>query len=165
MHRPGVSLKLLYVTYSVTYSSGPIHYSSHIAERIGDLIFMFNYSPYEACDGNFSDGIRCYEDSVTGFYHFLSMDSCTYTYVGINPNKKDQIMLYPNPANDKITIQMPEPFYKGQISIQNLNGQIIMQQPITSPSVQIDVSTLPCGVYVVKVMGGNGVIMRELVKE
>ncbi len=80
------SLKLLYVKYDVI-DTNPLggynySYSSKIIEKIGDKGYLFNLftSDNIACDGNMSDGLRCYEDPEFGFYSTGIADSCTYTY-------------------------------------------------------------------------------------
>jgi hypothetical protein len=100
------ALKLLYVTYSVRYENDSARYHSRIVEKFGDLFFMFNFYPFSnlACDINFPNGIRCYEDTAFGNYHFALTDSCSYTWTGINANKKWNLILYPNPTDETIQI-------------------------------------------------------------
>lgn len=83
----GVDLKKLYVTYNFIHESfmneteqDTMIYQSVIIERIGDLTYMFNYVPEwsAVCDANYSDGLRCYEDSIVGLFETGLADSCDY---------------------------------------------------------------------------------------
>lgn len=84
----GFDLKQLYVTYRFIYdfqNTGDIdtiHYQSSIIERIGDLQYMFNYAPAWSftCDGNYTNGLRCYEDPVIGLYETGLAESCDYRH-------------------------------------------------------------------------------------
>jgi len=76
------------------------------------------------------------------------------------------ISLYPNPATKQITIQSTnQPI--NQISIANLLGQTLythqyIPTAIRTTQAEVDVSTLPAGVYLVRV---NGTEVRTFVKE
>jgi hypothetical protein len=47
----------------------------------------------------------------------------------------------------------------------NLNGQELLQRTIIPPNITIDVSTLPGGIYVIKVIGEKKVQVGEFVKQ
>lgn len=58
------------------------------------------------------------------------------------------LQLYPNPANDRVTIftgrQTPE-----RVTIYNINGSVVMTQVITLEGT-LNIASLPHGIYVVK---------------
>ena len=84
--------------------------------------------------------------------------------VGISKQNKtlNNLSIYPNPAIDNITLHNAN---EGYLSIQNINGQEVLQQEITEPATNIDISTLPSGVYVVKLAGEKGVQVGKFVKQ
>jgi len=69
--------------------------------------------------------------------------------------------VYPNPFSDKIIIETTA---KSSFSILNLNGQLILQKQITEPT-EIDVDTLPRGIYIVKVTSEKNVKVGKFVKQ
>ena len=75
-----------------------------------------------------------------------------HTIMGINdymvPSKC--IVLFPNPSSDFITIETSELPTPSQLSISNLNGEELFTRQITSPKTQLDISSLPSGVYFVR---------------
>ncbi|MFA6923373.1 MAG: YCF48-related protein [Bacteroidales bacterium] len=75
------------------------------------------------------------------------------------------IMLYPNPVADKLTLELPQTSKQSTITIYNINGaELIKQQAITNKT-QIDISTLPSGIYFVKLITDKTVEVRKIIKE
>jgi hypothetical protein len=84
-----------------------------------------------------------------------------------------QISVAPNPTQDKLTVSftdlapltLKEPF--GQyVSLQNANGQVIMQQKLNSNnSVILDVANFPSGLYFIKLQTAEGIAVKKFVKQ
>ncbi len=76
-------------------------------------------------------------------------------------------ILYPNPANDKITIENNS--LNGNqiemISIYNMQGQLILQQPVQNQKTEINISDFTGGMYFVNVKTERGIEVRKFVKE
>jgi hypothetical protein len=84
---------------------------------------------------------------------------------GINDSKKtgdSLLQLFPNPASHLIMIYSPA---KGLLGIFNLCGQQMLKQNITVPATTLDISTLPSGVYLVRLVGKEGVEVGKFIKE
>ena len=94
-----ISKKKFYVTYKCLYDdyylNDTMSYSSIIIETIGDIYYMFNFIPeyFLVCDGNFSEGLRCYYDDTIELYETGIAPYCEYVeYVGIDdPVNSDDI--------------------------------------------------------------------------
>ena len=69
-------------------------------------------------------------------------------------------LVYPNPATKELTISTSDKI--SSIVISNLLGQVLFSQQFNSQQVQIDVSDLPAGMYLIKI---NGTEVRKFVKE
>jgi len=74
------------------------------------------------------------------------------------------LKIYPNPAQDKFTIDLSELQGDAFLLVNDVNGQMVLEQKITEPISAIDVSALPDGIYFVKVVGEKGVQTGKLVK-
>jgi photosystem II stability/assembly factor-like uncharacterized protein len=72
------------------------------------------------------------------------------------------LKIYPNPSSNIITV---ETFAKGHLSILNLNGQVVITHQITDPKTQFDISNLPSGIFLVKLVGANGVQVGKILKK
>ena len=71
-----------------------------------------------------------------------------------------KIQLFPNPAHDNLTITSADGI--NTLSINNFMGQMVYSNEYNSPKATVDVSSLPAGVYFVKV---NGAEVRKFVKQ
>jgi len=147
-------LKVLYVTYYKNDESRPQIYNSKIIERIGDIQYMFNWFPFSeiVCDANYSNGLRCYQDSVIGLYSTGIANSCDYTYIwtGIEQcNNEDLISIYPNPTTEKVTIEISKKANL-ELRITDFLGKTHLQNDF-SESINIDLSDFKKGIYLISV--------------
>ena len=62
---------------------------------------------------------------------------------------QEPVILYPDPATESITVQVPQGVYDGKFTICNATGQAVKQVTVRSASVNVDVSGLAVGVYFV----------------
>lgn len=106
-----------------------------------------------------SDECTSRSNSLTTQY-YVSFSS------GIPPlNKTINFSFYPNPVKDILTIKASEIYSQYSFVILNINGQELLQHEIIEPKTTIDVSTLPGGVYFMKITGDGFVQVRKLIKE
>jgi photosystem II stability/assembly factor-like uncharacterized protein len=84
--------------------------------------------------------------------------------VGIDNHNQtvSTLPIYPNPASTSITIENST---AGSLSVLNLQGQQLLQQEISGPNTTVDVSSLPCGVYFVRLTGEKTVQVRKIIKQ
>ena len=75
------------------------------------------------------------------------------------------IKVYPNPANDKITIESTIINKDAMISIYNIQGQLLIQRPMLQTKINIDASGFTEGIYYVKVKTEKDVAVKKFVKE
>ena len=142
-------LKALHVTYANYDENYPIEYTSTIIEKIGDVLYMFNW--YRAdlfCDMNFTNGLRCYQDSVIGLYSTGIVDSCDYTLLGTGIDENERanlIKIYPNPAKHFVVIEVD---YNSilEAELRDINGRKVITKQFVS-SLKIDLFDLKRGVY------------------
>ena len=68
-----------------------------------------------------------------------------------------QIKIYPNPATEKITMQIAgwEDLQTGNFKLFSLNGKLLQEHPVRSETTTISLSTLPKGAYILKVQINN----------
>lgn len=117
-------------------------------------------------------GITCsasLKENATDFSTSLSNIFSNNIVVGTNENLlNDFVNIYPNPANDKIEISLPE---KSEIEILNIQGQLMKRIVASGATTNIDVSTFAKGMYFVKVKtekalpaGRQGIAVRKFIK-
>jgi hypothetical protein len=100
----------------------------------------------------------CYQ-RVTALttFHFVRLLTAIQNTLDLSAMK-----ICPNPASTNITIEAPSP---GHFSILNPNGQPLITRQVTEAKTVVDISTLPSGVYVVKLVGEKGVQVGKVIKQ
>jgi len=97
-------------------------------------------------------------DSTNYYFHLIT--------TGINKlNQKENFSIYPNPATDKITLTTGS-LMPGEtiITILNLKGQIIKEASFRNhKQVDLNVSSISKGIYLLKISSGTGVETKKLV--
>ena len=86
------------------------------------------------------------------------------TPAGNHSLNNDMMKIYPNPANDKITIDCADR-KKQTLSIYNLLGTIILQKQLNASTNIIDISALPKGIYTLQFIGIEGPSQHKFVKD
>ena len=98
-----------------------------------------------------------------------ALDKATVMYynapAGIRELQSSEISLYPNPATDKITVKTSGITGGGNLAIVNIEGQRLITRQITQPKTQVDISSLPSGVYFVHLISDKTVAVGKLIKE
>jgi hypothetical protein len=74
-----------------------------------------------------------------------------------------ELKIYPNPAQDKISINLPvfENLAGLQLNIYNIQGQMLLQQNLIQNNTEIDISQLEQGIYVAKIRLEDGEVWQE----
>jgi hypothetical protein len=83
--------------------------------------------------------------------------------VGIGELRHSQISLYPNPATDKITIEISGEREENNLAIVNIEDQELIRQKISGWKTQIDISSLPPGIYFLKLTGERLVQVEKII--
>lgn len=106
----------------------------------------------------------------SGSYAVIVTDNCTDTslcyevvMVGVPEYRSgNEVMVYPNPANDYITIYTPA---MATIEIINSSGQIIRKIQNVGTKMVINLENLSCGVYIVKTKTENSIAITRIIKQ
>jgi hypothetical protein len=112
---------------------------------------------------------------VGGWYWFLCMSengeliymnpdyNVCYLYTGLIDNSKPQLQIYPNPAQNILTIENKENVIIQSITLTNMNGQIIKQ--FVTDSAKLDISDINSGTYFLKICCEKGDLIKKIVIE
>jgi hypothetical protein len=93
----------------------------------------------------------------------LSTDSIyCETWTGMkNTERKNNFAIYPNPARDILTIDVLQDYNMAEIY--SINGELLLNEDLNNQ--QIDISSLPGGMYFIKLNTAEGSVVRKFVKE
>jgi photosystem II stability/assembly factor-like uncharacterized protein len=81
--------------------------------------------------------------------------------------KPGEIIIYPNPANDRITIDLQKinPLQNVVISIYDMKGQLLVQQEAWNQKTEIDIEGLAKGAYFAEICNGSEAVVSKFVKK
>jgi hypothetical protein len=75
------------------------------------------------------------------------------------------VKIYPVPVADKLTVAFGKLLPKTSVSVYSYTGQLMSVTNVNSTSTELDMSKLSPGLYILKVMSPQGVIVKQVVKQ
>ena len=88
----------------------------------------------------------------------------SYSLMGIRPG----FSIYPSPSSTQITIELPITVTSNKskaITIYSANGKQVLTSQMTERKTVVDVAGLPQGIYLVKIISDDGVMVGKFVKQ
>jgi len=94
------------------------------------------------------------------FGNFLFGADCLV--IGIDDNLLSQVSLFPNPATDFVSIQLPNTVEMKSIAVYDVLGKVVANSATNN---QINVSQLNAGVYMVNIETNQGTVTKKIIKK
>ena len=93
-----------------------------------------------------------------------SVDSTIDTYNdsifnGIHENGLANVVVYPNPAGNQVTVQCLSSYEGGEWQLFDLNGRCILSQTVTTETMTLNLTQCPAGVYLLRRVNGDGKVL------
>lgn len=89
------------------------------------------------------------------------------SYLAYGELTKD-ISIFPNPVQSELRILLKEPGQSMQVSVSDYFGRMLIQQTVTTGwstnPIRVDVSSLPCGMYILEVSSGSVNEVMKVIK-
>jgi hypothetical protein len=81
--------------------------------------------------------------------------------------KESDVLIYPNPTKGVLAVEIrnKNPQIQHQLTVLNLNGSIIFQKSHIGDYTQIDLSSQPKGVYLLRISSQDSFITWKIIKE
>ena len=134
-------------------------YPSHTYSAAGEYTICLTIADSVGCTSTYCDSSNIQKSGN----NVISLTVIPQSSTGINEFSNNEIvMLYPNPATGDITIVSPS---RANISILNIEGQLMKSFTANSNKTNVDISSLARGIYFVKVQDEKGSVMKKFVKE
>lgn len=140
--------------------------SVRICEKIGNISgYLLPEICYET-DADEGGALRCYSDDIMSVS--FSDKECDYmpSGVGIDETAASDVNIFPNPANDNITISLAGSY--NSIEIYDSFGRKVMSRQVEETTSQqvidVDISNYPSGLYLVIVKNDNERYYKRIVK-
>jgi hypothetical protein len=83
----------------------------------------------------------------------------------LSETQEGEILIYPNPAHNNITVEQPESLKLSALKIYDIYGRELIRQQIVYSKTQIDIGCLSSGIYFVKLITDTTVEIRKLIKK
>ncbi|MEY4902699.1 MAG: hypothetical protein RLZZ292_514 [Bacteroidota bacterium] len=80
------------------------------------------------------------------------------------PINEAQVLTYPNPVNDIVHIYLNGGYEATTVSIYSSTGQLVQSTPASGKTIELNVSDLNAGMYLLKVVTNNGTVVKKMVK-
>ena len=90
--------------------------------------------------------------------------STTANVLGISEAKRLHFDMYPNPAQNQVTIQLPSGSEKATVQFYDYVGRLALTKKITSSKDKINVDILNSGVYILKVISEDKIGSQKFIK-
>ncbi|MDC1022523.1 PKD domain-containing protein, partial [Schleiferiaceae bacterium] len=96
----------------------------------------------------------------------IESTSTSFNNIDLDENTMTQVMFYPNPTRDQLTISSMNPGGQATVEIYSALGTCLQQSTYEEleESVVVDLSMLPPGLYTLKVQSHSGVISQNITK-
>ncbi len=114
-----------------------------------------------------------YEATQTGYYHVKLTTTCgnaeSYEYYVSVSSIEDAVanvnLIYPNPASDKVFIELVNPSKDAQVKVYNAIGQVVSSEKIAdgSQKITVDVNNFEPGVYYFELTSTEGAFNHKIV--
>jgi len=160
----------------------------------GENKLWFNTAEYNEVDGWMDTGIAVYDGSDWSHYSTSNSElpSDTVYQIAVDPNGTkwigtnnglvafnengllstsdyselmNDIVLYPNPANDFITLNMPVGLHNATVNIFDIQGKKIKTYSINNNRNRLDVSAFPSGIYFVNIQANENHFTKKFIKQ
>lgn len=158
-------------TFSITVNGYPLKaqtadftidsytYTQTLIEVIGA---EYNFFPTTiSCDIGFK-GLRCYQDSTLGLYHYSLID-CEYSTVGIAEQEISGVTIYPNPATNEVTLTNAPPA-QTNYTLYDLSGRALRSGSFIQ-YISISSNDLATGVYLIELVSKQGSSRQKFIKQ
>lgn len=77
-----------------------------------------------------------------------------------------QVVVFPNPVNNVVNIKLTGFKGKSDVSMFDVNGNVVLHREVSAVNTQLDISALPAGIYIMRIKNGvTEVKMTKIIKQ
>jgi len=105
------------------------------------------------------------DDATLGLVTFDPFWNCGFVDGIEEQDLNDLVSLYPNPASNRVNLNVSSDISIEKIRVLNLAGQeISISINVDSPTLSIDINSVKSGVYIIEIQSDKGIIVKRLIK-
>jgi len=106
------------------------------------------------------DPFQCY--NVTSPRMMISPEENDFSVFSIS-SENYEILIQPNPTNSKIDLYLPDE-NSAYITIINAIGDVVYTNAMVHRQINIDLSSFPKGIYIIKTLSGTNIAYKKVIK-
>lgn len=120
----------------------------------------------------FSPLIHKYYEGILSLFHSTDTSRVAQqirlrgsTIVGTNEltfSARNDIVISPNPASDHVFIELPAGMEAISIEIYSIKGKLVIHEELKAEHFSLDVGHLPAGLYVIRILSNEGLVLKKL---
>jgi hypothetical protein len=104
----------------------------------------------------------------SGPFTYMEPSASAFNYIGTTP--ETGMLVYPDPATDRIYIELSNTVVPQQLMVYGVNGKMAISQQVSLPrgipssvSLTVDVSSLSSGIYFLKIICRDGILKAKFI--
>lgn len=151
-------------TITITLGTLPGDYDLKLVNSAGTqlAISQAGGTTSESISGTISAGT--YYAQVYGYNGANSGTSCYTLRVQLGTATRStepftegqkNVLVYPNPASNLLNVNLSGIKGKSEVSLFDINGRQVLRREVNAANTQLDISTLPTGVYIIRIKNGT----------
>lgn len=138
------------VQYCTETQNFQFRFAGRIVEGIGSEVFLFPVDEL-ACDAGCADNLRCFSDSKVKITSPNIGCDELITNTDLIIKQKNELKVFPNPAQDLLYIESMNPMLS--VTILDLNGSDIIKKSVYSELItSLDIQSLDSGIYIIRIL-------------
>jgi hypothetical protein len=106
--------------------------------------------------------LLCFQENGNLVYQNPNFNSC-YVQVPTNTKSQELINLFPNPATTQLTLTLPANTANAIYTLYDMQGRLQLTGKTNNTQVELNVATLPRGLYVLKIITEKEIITKKVV--
>ncbi|MFN8290789.1 MAG: zinc-dependent metalloprotease family protein [Chitinophagaceae bacterium] len=159
-------------TITLTLTTLPADYDLKLLNSAGTQVAISQAGGTSGETISYTAAAGTYYAQVYGYNGANSAASCYTLKVQLGTASKmeglvpgDKVSVFPNPVSDKVNIRIDQPEGVADIKVFDAYGKLVQQQRSAGSLTQLNVSRLPSGLYIIKVMYAGKETSVKVVKE
>jgi hypothetical protein len=145
----------------------PFNNTNNVSSPKGFFTSFNNFPNGNAtyCNMNYSNrgGTATTDESTLGLGTFSWSQLTGCVLLGTAETKEESLLIYPNPANNQVTIHNQSA--ESQLIIYDSSGKLVMQYAMSTEKNTIDISALPKGLYLMVLKNEKTIRTSKLIKQ
>jgi hypothetical protein len=166
---PAGSFKLVWADDSTQL--GPLHTNFKLTSTSGDFVGLY----YQSTNLEVVDSITfppletnvSYGRQTDGGIPWISFAAATPNFSNqtsyLNSIIDSEVLVFPNPAQELISIYIPQINEMTEVSIYSLEGRLVKQEIMKTPTLTIEIGNFLNGTYILQIKNSKSLIYRHVV--